>query len=176
MDTTKNRRTVRLHEYDYTRAGAYFVTICAKDRECSFGNIERGIFAPSSMGEIVAECWGVLPRHFDHIETDAFIVMPNHIHGILVFRESGTGRGTIYRAPTPRRFGEGQANSLATVIGNFKAAVTRKVRAKQDASRAAIWQRNYYEHIVRDEDDLNRIRRYIIDNPARWAEDEYYRS
>jgi REP element-mobilizing transposase RayT len=164
-----------LQEYDYATPGAYFVTMCAMDRECLFGNVDQGAFVPSPIGKIIVECWDALPRHFDHVETDAFIVMPNHVHGILVFQERGMGRGTIYRAPTPRRFGEGQAKSLATVIGNFKAAVTRRARALHRVPAVPVWQRNYYEHIIRNEDDLNRIRQYIIDNQPRWSEDEYYR-
>ena len=176
--STKHRRSVRLAGYDYRQGGAYFVTICAAGRVCSLGQIRDGLVVPSQSGEIAQAAWEAIPAHYGHVSLDAFVMMPNHLHGILLFAasvEGADGRGTTYRAPTTeRQFGVTQRGSLADVIGKFKAAVTREINRANGATAISFWQRNYYEHIVRNKDGLNRIRQYLADNPARWADDELY--
>jgi putative transposase len=165
-----HRRSIRLKEYDYSQAGAYFVTICAEHRECLFGDIVGGEMRLNAIGHATMECWGALPQHFPHAELDEFVVMPNHVHGILVIVDDG--RGTACRAPTTEQFGNPISGSLATIVRSFKSAVTKRINEMRDTQGANAWQRNYYEHIIRNERELERIRTYIVGNPAMWDKDE----
>jgi len=164
-----NRHSLRLQEYDYTREGAYFVTVCLKDRACLFGDISDGKMVLNDAGLTAEKCWKDIPAHFPHIELDEFVVMPNHVHGIIALHD---GRGTACRAPTVERFGKSVTGSLPTIIRSFKSAVTKCYNASNNVLGYRIWQRNYYEHVIRDDASLNLIRQYIMDNPSRWAEDE----
>ncbi len=164
-----HRHSMRLQGFDYTQEGAYFVTACLQDRACLFGDISDGKMILNDAGLMAEKCWNEIPAHFPHIELDEFVVMPNHIHGIIVLHD---GRGTACRAPTAERFGKPVAGSLSTVIRSFKSAVTKCFNESRNVSGHRIWQRNYYEHIIRDDASLNLIRQYIIENPSRWAEDE----
>lgn len=158
------RRSIRLWEYDYRRDGAYFVTICSHDRVPRFGSTINGHVVLSDIGRIVRECWDDIPNHFPYTCLDRFVVMPDHVHGILVIqrhRDEPIAPGTPYRS-----FGESLPGSLATIIGAFKSTVTRRVRQAGMAER--VWQRNYYEHVIRDDRALWAIRRYIVTNPTRW--------
>jgi len=193
------RRSVRLKGYDYSRAGAYFVTICTLNRECLFGEIKALGSEPllNECGEIALDCWNAIPGHFQGVELDEFVVMPNHVHGILIIHDHGRGtgwgddrrgtangdgcrgtgcdndrRGTACRAPTTEKFGKPVAGSLPTIIRSFKSAVTKRIHERRGTSGCPVWHQNYYEHVVRDQDGLNRIREYILLNPVRWLEDE----
>jgi len=173
-----NRRAIRLKDYDYSRAGYYFVTVCVNNRELSLGEIKndcRGTAccAPNKYGKIVYDEWINTGKFRKNVELDEFIVMPNHFHGIVVINESGMVSGTARRAPT-QGFGKPVAGSLSTIMRSFKSAVTKQINESRNMPGAQFWQRNYYEHVIRDEDDLNRIREYIVNNPAKWQEDEYY--
>jgi REP element-mobilizing transposase RayT len=189
------RRSLRLKRYDYSQTGAYFVTICSRSRECILGRVDDGEMRLNDAGRMVQSMWEELPARFSGLELDAFVVMPNHIHGIIVFVGAGLAlpckegacRGESRIRPDgcrepnsgdhkDRPYGT-TAGSLGRIIQAFKSMVTHEyvmgVRQQRWASfRGRLWQRNYYEHIVRDEDDMNHIRQYIIDNPSRWAEDE----
>lgn len=165
-----HRRSVRLKEYDYSQAGAYFVTVCAWNRECLFGEIVDGEMQLNELGVVVQECWDEIPRHFPNVELDEFIVMPNHVHGIIVIIVDG--RGTACRAPTTEKFGKPVANSLPTIIRSFKSATTKRINQTRGTPGVRLWQRNYYEHVIRNEESLNEIRQCISGNPKRWAEDE----
>jgi putative transposase len=143
------RRSLRLPEFDYSTPGAYFVTVCARNRQCLFGEIADGKMEPDALAELVAGCWNEIPSHFPNAGLDAFIVMPNHIHGILLFSDAGVGC----------------IRPLQMVVGSFKAAVSRK-------AGFPVWQRNYYEHVIRCEAELNLVRHYIQDNPAHWLADQ----
>ena len=166
-----NRRSTRVPGYDYTSPGAYFVTVVAFQREMLFGKIENDEMRLNARGKIVSECWHEIPEHFPHVELGAFVVMPNHMHGIIVI-VNDTRRGTIYRAPTDttEKFGKPVPGSLPTIIRTFKAAVT--CRIGRELNETGIWQRNYYEHIIRDDRDWQRIHDYILANPTNWADDE----
>jgi REP element-mobilizing transposase RayT len=129
--------------YDYSKPGAYFVTMCTRNGRCLFGEICDGRMSCNLLGELVRSHWLDIPRHFPHVTLDAFVLMPDHLHGVLIF---GDVVGVEYIRP------------LHVVVATFKAAVSRNARIN-------IWQRNYYAHIVRNDDDLNRIRHYIDDNP-----------
>ena len=159
-----HRRSIRLRGYDYTDGGAYFVTACTHERACLFGQIAGDEMSLSAYGEIALECWLDIPEHCPQADLDAFIVMPNHIHGILVLVDD-TARSS--HPPTHERFGKPVAGSLPTIVRLYKAAVTRRINELRSAPRMPVWQRNYYEHIIRDDESLNRIRAYIISNPSR---------
>ena len=169
---THHRRSVRLRDYDYRQAGAYFVTICAHDRLCIFGEAEGSRVVLNDYGIVVQEEWLRTEAQRPHVRLDAFVVMPNHVHGIIVL-QADDQEGTARRAPTgaTARFGEALAGSLATVVGAFKSAASRRINQMRGTPGMPVWQRNYYEHVIRSEKELNRIRQYIADNPTRWALD-----
>lgn len=162
-----HRRSIRLKDYDYTGEGAYFVTICTYQKECLFGDIINGEMQLNDMGTIVRQCWNDIPRHFSHAIIDEFIVMPNHIHGIVIFN---VGAKNSDRAKNILPLQHGTSMTIGSVIRGFKIGVTKWSRAN-DACHAP-WQRNYYEHIIRNERELNSIRQYILDNPLKWSLDE----
>jgi len=164
-----HRRSIRLKGFDYAQAGAYFVTICSWDRECILGNIVDGQVHLNQHGEIVKSEWLKTGDIRSSILLDEFIIMPNHIHGILVINNS---RGTLRRAPMYERFGNPVSNSLSTIVRLFKSTTTKQMNALRSTQGRPVWQRNYYEHIIRDDEELNRIREYIMNNPLQWDEDE----
>ena len=130
----------------------------------------------SDAGRVAEACWVAIPGHFPRVELDVFVIMPNHVHGIICIVDDG--RGTACRAPTIERFGQPISGSLPTVIRSFKSAVTQRINKlwkTSDTGGACVartWQRNYYEHIIRDEQSCNQIRQYIADNPAQWGLDQ----
>ena len=152
-----HRQPIRLRGYDYCRPGRYFVTIVTAAREEAFGTIVDGEMHLSDEGVCVADVWTSLPRHYRHISLDAFVVMPNHVHGVMILRPGPVG--DVKPAP------------LSEVIRGFKTPSARRVNAIRDVSGAPVWQRNYYERIIRNDRELQHVRRYIADNPLRWAED-----
>jgi len=147
------------------------MTVCSYRRRPFFGQIIEREVIHTKLGALVDKCWQQIPQHFNHVAIDTFIVMPNHLHGILNLIEPR--RGTIYRAPT-EGFGKPTRGSVPSIIRAFKAAVTREWRDVTKEESAIVWQRNYYEHTIRGEDELNRLRRYIVENPLRWAHDRYH--
>ena len=163
-----HRRSRRLKGYDYSQAGAYFITVCTRNRECLLGDVIDGVMALNDAGRVVEEEWMKSADIRKEIELDAFVIMPNHIHGIIVI----DGRGTARRAPTCERFGQPTVGSIPTIVRAFKSACTKRINDMRNARGTPVWQRNYYEHVIRNEDDLDRIRQYIADNPVCWAEDE----
>ncbi|MCP9448186.1 MAG: hypothetical protein NNA22_11550, partial [Nitrospira sp.] len=120
------RRSIRLKGYDYSQTGAYFITAVTQDRVCLFGEVVDGEMRVNKFGEIARHCWFDIPAHFPHAELDAFVVMPNHVHGIIVIVD---GRGTACRAPT-ERFGHPVTGSIPTVIRSFKSAVTKRINER----------------------------------------------
>ncbi len=163
-----HRKSIRLRGYDYTQPGAYFVTMVTYQRDCLFGEIKNGEMTLSDFGVIADECWRAIPAHFPSVELGAHIVMPNHVHGIIVIHDNRGG--AIYRAPTVERFGKPTVGSLPTIIRTYKAAVTRTIGPQHNAT--TIWQRNYYERIIRTDREMDNIWRYIEINPAHWEDDE----
>ena len=184
--TIQRRRSLRLEDYDYGTAGAYFVTICTQDRACLFGDVVDGAMCLNEAGQMVAALWDGIGARFSGVEIDQFVVMPNHLHGILVLSDGDAAGATIERATTrvaptdPSIVGAplvGARVRLGDVVGAFKSLATTSyidgVKTKGwPAFRGRLWQRNYYEHVIRDERALNRIRRYVDDNPARWEFDD----
>jgi putative transposase len=179
-----HRRSIRLREFDYSQPGAYFVTLCASNKECLFGQVVDGQMRMNAIGEIVHEEWFRSGRIRLEIELDAFVVMPNHIHGIVRIVGAHGVRPNVgangvcpigddirpkegeRRSPLPMR-----PRSVASFVAGFKSATTRRIRELRATMCRSVWQRNYYEHIVRNERELSQIREYIATNPLRWAFD-----
>jgi putative transposase len=169
----RHRRTIRLQAHDYSQSGAYFVTIGTQERALLFGEIIDGDMRLNDAGRMVEQCWLDIPNHFPHVDLDAFVVMPNHVHGILVITDRAVGAKNFSplqntNKPAQRPIGA-PSKSIGSIIRGFKIGVTKWVRENTDTH--AVWQRNYYEHVIRNEESLLRIRQYILDNPARWAFD-----
>jgi putative transposase len=155
------RRSLRLKNYDYSQAGAYFVTVCAHNRMCIFGKVDAAEMRLSEIGRTVDSCWKEIPMHFQ-VSLDQWIVMPNHLHGIIIMADEAplaTDDALLLRP------------ALGAIVGAFKSAATKRVNEEPRMERSPLWQRNLYEHVIRNEADLGRIRQIIVDNPIRWAED-----
>jgi len=235
----RHRRSIRLKGYDYSQAGAYFITIVTQDRACLFGEVVDGEMRLNEAGRIAERCWRAIPDHFPHVRLDEFVIMPNHVHGILwIVDAMGTTVGaenvitvgaknvntvgaknvkttgaknvitvgaknvkttgaknvitvgaknvkTIGAknvitvgaknfSPLPssspqQPLPHGTSKTIGSVVRGFKIGVTKWFRENNEVY--TVWQRNYYEHIIRSEESLNRIRQYILDNPLRWAYD-----
>ena len=167
-------RSIRLRDYDYAHAGAYFITACTHARQCIFGEIIGGIMQLSDFGAAAQECWRAIPEHSPYVDLDAFIVMPNHVHGIVTITVGARHAVPLHNATSvPAAFGKPLAGSLATIVGSFKSATTKRVNELRGTPAAPVWQRNYHEHVIRNDRDLDRIRQYITENPVRWADDEF---
>lgn len=198
-----HRRSIRLKGYDYSREGAYFITVCTKDKEWLFGDVINGEMQLNDMGNVALQCWKDIPKHFPNVVLDEFIVMPNHIHGIVIFNVGAKNISPDFRddktvSSIPRDgnvaakdilpiFIDGGRNraknisplqqhgtsmTIGSVIRGFKIGVTKWARA--NVASHDLWQRNYYEHIIRNEAELSKIREYIINNPLNWETDENY--
>ncbi|MEH2061638.1 MAG: transposase [Nostoc sp.] len=166
-----HRRSIRLKDYDYTQAGMYFITICIWQRECLLGtlggagsqrlsNINDEINEPaptdielSRYGQVVQYNWNILANKFSNVQLDEFVIMPNHIHGIIQLTASG-------------------GKPLSEIIRSFKTSSARRINQLRDSKSIAVWQRNYYEHIIRNEEVLQKIRTYIFNNPLSWEQDQ----
>jgi len=183
MYPVHQRKPIRLRDYDYAQAGLYFITICTKNREPLFGKIDaecipvavdlvganlvgadpRSALIKSPYGEIVESVWFDLVNHNPGIKLHEFIVMPNHIHGIV---EIDLYRVDLGSTPTSR--------PLSEIVRQFKGFSTRRINELRETIGAPVWQRNYYEHIIRNEESYLQIAEYIVNNPARWRDDELY--
>ena len=161
-----DRRSIRVPGFDYAQPGAYFVTICTRDRLPLFGRIIRGAMRLSRMGWIVSDEWMRTPAVRPYVRSDAFVVMPDHVHGIIVIADD---RGVARCRTAPIAASGPASGSVGAIVGQFKSVATKRINAVRETPGALVWQRGYYECVVRDRAMLNRIRRYIADNPARWA-------
>lgn len=183
-----DRRSIRLPGYDYRQPGAYFVTLCTQRRACLLGEVVEEAVRLSAAGEIVAREWARTAEVRANVVIDAFVVMPNHVHGILGIVSDVAPSDDIDDVRATRRVAPPEdmhgvratrrvaptgplAGSIGAIIGQIKSVSTKQINALRHTPGAAVWQRNYYEHIIRNEDSLQRIRQYILDNPARWAYD-----
>jgi REP element-mobilizing transposase RayT len=166
--TMRRRKRLRLADYDYSEVGAYFVTMCAKDREHLFGEISNGVMCLNMFGETVQECWNSLPKHYSLMELDAFVVMPNHVHGIIVIVDPV---GSIHESTLPKTIVERRAMLLPKIVGRFKMNSAKRINERRGTPGVPVWQRNYFEHIIRNDKSLHRIREYIAANPQRWQYD-----
>ena len=177
-----NRQSTRMKGYDYTLPGAYFVTIISQNRMCLFGDIEKGEVKLSKIGQLVISCWKGITDKINNIVFDEFVLMPNHLHGIIFILESD-GKGEAFsdlntsmcvlssENASPLRPRGTQSGSLSAVIQNFKSVSTRMMNKRYFKPGNKIWQRNYYERIIRNDRELNAIRQYIHNNPLNWVRD-----
>jgi len=177
----QRRKSVRLSGYDYTQPGAYFVTLCTRNREHLFGEIIDGKMHWNDYGYIAHETSEWLPRQYLYVELDEWIVMSNHLHGIITIH-SNCGKGRSRPAPTvgnhlidppaPTIDDSEKRKPLGDLIGAFKTVSAKRINLLRKTSGVQIWQRNYYEHIIRSEAAWNRIRVYIVNNSLRWDRDK----
>lgn len=201
-DGPHRRRSIRLKGHDYAGGGVYFVTIVTQGRACLFGDVVEGAVRLNRYGESVREEWEGSAQIRPEIRLDAYVIMPNHVHGIVVINADGSpaasdgaraGAGAdgvvahgVGRHVGAHHVGEhavgahGRAplrglarppRSLGSFVAGFKSAAAKRINQMRGTPGAAVWQRNFYEHVIRNDEDLNRLRQYIQDNPLRWAED-----
>ena len=192
-----NRRSIRLQGFDYSKAGYYFVTVCIHDRgKMLFGDVVNGKMEMNDAGKTAQRCWEEIPVHYQYVTLDEFQIMPNHVHGIIVIHDdendtpNGPMVGVQYLEPLPHDFeplprrphrhSHARHNaknqyqhiipgSIGSIVRGFKIGVTKWFRTADPY--LDVWQRNYYDHIIRDENSLRRIRKYIRDNPKKWVMD-----
>ena len=161
----RSRRSIRLQGYDYSWPGWYYVTVCVRDRQCVLGKVIADKIGLNQFGEVTQKCWEWLPRQYSYVELDDFVIMPNHIHGIIIINGLPR-RGGSRTAPT-----EAKPKSLGRLIGAFKTTSTKEINTIRRTPGGVFWQRGYYEHIIRNDRDLYNIRQYISNNPLQWAID-----
>ena len=164
-----HRRSIRLEGYDYSQEGMYFVTICTVNKNCIFGNITDGEMVLNEMGTIVYNEWLQTPVIRKSIDLDVFVVMPNHIHGIIILR-SGVCNEGVYKegvCNTPL-----QSPTIGSIVRGYKSSVTGKINALNKTRGVVVWQKNYWEHIIRDLQTYTTISEYIINNPINWSTDK----
>ncbi len=171
-----HRRSIRLRGYDYSQDGLYFVTICCHERRPLFGEVVNGNMVLNAAGQVVADSWGWLSKQYEHVELNEFVTMPNHAHAIIEIvgvqfiapqssasHQGASHQGAINRAPT-----------VGMLVRAFKARCARAINELWQTSGTPVWQRNYYEHIIRNEAAYLKIAEYIQTNPQRWEEDTYH--
>jgi len=189
-----HRRSIRLKGYDYSQAGLYFITICCQDRVCRFGDVVganpcgRPEMILNEYGQIAYDEWVKLPKRFPNFELDVFQIMPNHMHGIILLNDIPVGEwftpaqhydDTNGQLPNGQN-GQPQGIANTTVgdmVGAYKSLVANgclEIYKRKNEMMGKLWQRNYYEHIIRNEQSYHRISEYIINNPAKWADDKFY--
>ncbi len=176
-----NRRSIRLPGYDYSSPGYYFITLCSHKRLKLFGNIKNKKMELSDYGQIARNCLLEIPGHFENITLDEIIIMPEHIHGILIIKNkfSVVAASVGARHALPRqmqqqqqqfeRFGKPTVGSIPTIIRSYKSAVTNIINCIREQNKPPVWQKNYYEHIILNDITLKKVRRYIINNPAQYG-------
>ena len=178
-----HRRSVRLRGYDYALAGAYFVTNCTHARECLLGTVLDGRMILSKYGSAVQDCWNDLPRHYGHVVLDEMVIMPNHVHGIIILTPpdvatSSVGAGLPVLAgpgkPAPNTesaLAQAKRHGLPEIVRALKTHSSRRINELRLTHSADVWQRNYHDRIIRNDRQLQAIRGYIRSNADHWAED-----
>jgi putative transposase len=194
------RKSIRLSEYDYSFPNWYYITICTHEKRNLFGNVKNGKMILNKFGNVVEEEWIQTKELRKYVDLDYYVIMPNHLHGIIIIEQSiedvGATRrieptdlrsrgelnsptrndsGRIQYAPTKINL-KSPSHTLGAIVRGFKSSATKRLREISGNSDLKIWQRNYYEHIIRNEIDLQNIRQYITLNPLKWEIDEYFNS
>ena len=191
--------SARLQNYDYSQPGDYFITICTKNHENYFGKIENDIMLINDFGKIVNDCWHDLPNHYHNLILDKFVIIPNHIHGIMMINNNAVINGNVQTGLSPvctgpvcaentkpgvetglRPVSKGmnknnKFHGIPEFIRALKSFSSRRINELRNAKYPEIWQSRYYDRVIRNDDELDRIREYIIDNPANWKNDENYK-
>jgi putative transposase len=192
-----HRKLLRLKGYDYSNAGLYFITICCQDRVWRFGRVDNGKMILNEFGQIANDEWTKLESRFENFELDVFQIMPNHMHGIIKLKEPQLGSGF-----TPDHYDHNDQNethaietnniqpntienntsnkkpSISDIVGAYKSLVSNaclEIYKFRNQMMGKLWQRNYYEHIIRDERAYINISDYIVNNPAKWQEDKFFK-
>ena len=169
-----HRRSTRLKGFDYSQPGIYFLTICTYGHVCIFGKINGNKMVLNEFGKIVETEWKKTQRIRDNIQLDAYIIMPDHVHGIIRITDGCVGahcnvplqHGNV--SPQTEQFGKSTRNSIPTIIKLFKSTATRQINQSRNTPGLPVWQRNYFDHVIRNEEELYRIRQYIRNNPVNW--------
>ncbi len=166
MAELQYRKPIRLSGFNYANSGGYFITLVTHERINLFGEIINGEMVTNGIGRIVCDEWVRSAKIRPDIELDYWCVMPNHFHAIIIMKESFS--------PSPGSALHRSPHSLGSIVAGFKASVTKRVKGINGSQGLPVWQRNYYDHVIRDEEDLNRIREYIINNPSKWELDKEF--
>ena len=172
MKRFKDNRQYRLPHWDYRSDGYYFITICTKNRKDFFGKIKNGIIGLSDIGCIAAKFWQEIPRHFNNVELGTWVIMPNHIHGIIVINNSikpsvgPRDLAGLQARLNKNRFGPLISNSLSSIIHGFKSSVKRF--CNKNGNQNFAWQSRYWDRVIRNEEELMKIHKYIEFNPHKW--------
>jgi len=162
----RDRKAIRLRYYNYSQAGGYFITICTHNRDYLFGQVKNQQIMLNEAGDVVKRWWLQLEDKFTGIKLDSCVVMPNHIHGIIIVEEKEVG--AIHELPLQKGKSERRRMLISQIIGYFKMNSAKYVNRLRNATGHTLWQRNYYDHVIRNENELSRIREYIQNNPLRW--------
>ncbi len=173
-----DRKSIRLPDYDYSGAGEYFITMCIQNRECLLGRVENETMQLNDCGLIVNEQWKDLPNHYSELQLGAWMVMPNHFHGVLILTGVGAIQvGAIHESPQqsqqwePLKRDERRKMLLSKIIVRFKMTTAKHINLLRNTPGTTVWQRNYYEHIIRNNESFANIESYILNNPASWNTD-----
>lgn len=176
-----HRKSIRLKGYDYSQAGLYFITICCQNRQHLFGEIQHGKMILNDAGEIANNCWLDIPQHFPNAILHQHIIMPNHIHGIIeIVGANHHSPDSNHHSPNENKKGANNylplrrspSKTIGSMVRGFKIGVTKWIR--KNTNIYDVWQRNYYEHIIRNEKSYNDIAEYIINNPINWEKDKFF--
>jgi REP element-mobilizing transposase RayT len=165
--SVERKTSPRLRGYDYGSTGYYFITICTSERLPRFGSIEKGLMVLNKSGEIVQSAWLELPDHYPNLSLDEFVIMPNHLHAITILENTRRDRFINLSLQKPAKI-----HGLSEIIRGFKTWSARRVNELDKSLGVPLWQRSFYDHVIRDEKDLQRVREYIHDNPLKWEEDQ----
>ena len=160
------RKRNRLPHYNYSQPGYYFITICTHQFIPYFGSIKNKVMNLNGIGKIAKSCWERIPKHFEHVGLDEFIIMPNHFHGIITIEPSVVGDALLRPLRNDRT-----KMLIPRIVHGFKSCVTRNIK-KQYSQSTFKWQKSYYDHIIRDENGLEQIQYYIKSNPQNWKNDK----
>ncbi len=167
-----HRKSIRLQNYDYSQNGYYFITICTKDKKCLFGKIENEKMILNELGKIAYKELQKTEEIRKNVKLDKFVIMPNHIHAIIVIdKPVGAYGNTPLQCKTKFK---SPSNNLGAIVRGYKSAVTKQINEYRKTPKLPVWQRNYYEHIIRNEKSLNQIQEYIICNPITWKKDSLF--
>ena len=161
------RKSIRLKNYNYSKIGTYYITICTNKKECIFGNISNGKMITNENGNIVGTFWKNLPKKYKNCKLDKFIIMPNHLHGLIIIESDNVG--AIHELPLQKT--QRRSMLLPKIIGYFKMNTAKKINQIRQSPGERVWQRNYFERIIRNNKELNKIKYYISKNPIKWEHD-----
>jgi len=165
-----HRQSIRLKGYDYTTTGMYFITVCVYQRQCLFGELINSDMRLNQCGEIIVNEWSRSQLIRQEIELDSWVIMPNHFHGIVVINSNVGANGYSPPQPHDNSF-QMKPRSLSSLMAGFKSVTTKQINILRNSPGLPVWQRNYYDHIIRNEESLTKIRQYILDNPLSWDKD-----